>query len=95
MATARLVATPQWPVHLLDFAYLGFIQQKLDFLAALAEPEDWAYKRTASEHPKPILYNYLVYTYGRLAEENKIAASPDGDHAVFDTLADVRVVPIV
>jgi Domain of unknown function (DUF3825) len=38
-----------------------------------------------SDHAKPILYNYLVYTYGRLAEENKITAAPDGNHAVFNT----------
>jgi hypothetical protein len=85
MVLARHVAAPQWPEYLLDFAYLGVIQQKLESLAALAEPEDWDYKRTPSDHAKPILYNYLVYTYGRLAEENKITAAADGNHAVFNT----------
>src|SRR5947209_17617516 len=75
----------QWPEKLLDFAYLGFLQQKLDTLAVLAEPEDWDYKRTPLDHPKPVLYNYLVHTYGRLAEENKIATAPDGTGVVFNT----------
>jgi hypothetical protein len=75
----------QWPEKLLDFAYLGSLPQKLDGLAALAEPEDWEYKRTPSDHPRPILFNYLVYTYGRLAEEDKIASTPDGNSAVFNT----------
>jgi hypothetical protein len=29
-----------WPDKLLDFAYLGLLQQKLETLSALAEPED-------------------------------------------------------
>ncbi len=61
------------------------IQQTLDSLATMAEPEDWDYKRTPSEHPKPILFNYLVYTYGRLVEEGKIELSPDEKNAVFNT----------
>jgi hypothetical protein len=74
-----------FPDRLFDFAYLGPVQARLDTLAALAEPEDWAYRRTPSEYSKPILYNYLLYTYGRLAEEGKIATTDDGDSAAFNT----------
>jgi hypothetical protein len=31
-------------------------------LAALAEPEDWNYRHTPSEHHYPILFNYLHHT---------------------------------
>src|SRR5260370_11747799 len=84
-----------WPAKLLDFAYMGIIQQKLDSLSTLAEPEEWDYKRTPSDHPKPILFNYLVYTYGRLSEEDKIGVSTDERYAVFNTgLVTVNQEPI-
>jgi hypothetical protein len=84
-----------WPDKLLDFAYFPVLQQKLDALAALSEPEDWDYKRTPSAHHKPILFNHLAYTYARLAEEDKITAGPDGKSAVFNTgLVTVNQEPI-
>ena len=75
----------QYPERLLDFAYFGPLAQKLDALANIAEPEDWDYKHTPSDRQKPVLYNYLVYTYGRLAEEEKIFAAQDGKSTVFNT----------
>ena len=51
----------------------------------LAEWEDWEYHNTQSERQRPILLSYLRYTYARLAEEGKIAISPDGQRACFNT----------
>ena len=53
--------------------------------ADLVEPEEWNYQHTPTQHPMPILYNYLHYTYRRLAEENKIAVSDDGKYIAFNT----------
>src|SRR5271170_5190042 len=74
-----------WPEKLLEYAYFGPLQQRLETLAAMAEPEDWDYKNTHSDYPKPILFNYLTYTYARLVEEDKIATTPDGRLATFNT----------
>lgn len=73
------------PEHLFDFAFIPRFDDKLEQLAALAEPEDWQYKHTPSEHARPILYNYLHYSYRRLAEEGKITSSDDEDWATFNT----------
>src|SRR3989344_1099258 len=96
-----------WPEKLLDsrgdvgnsqvgFAWFpGEIDDVLDKLAKLAEKEDWDYHFTDTEHNKPILFNYLKYTYQRLAEEKKIALSGDGGFASFNTgLVTVHQEPI-
>lgn len=77
--------TIAWPDDLFDFAYMANTQQMLDNLAALAEPENWDYQNTPSAQHKPILMNYLKYTYRRLAEEGKISRSDNDDFATFNT----------
>lgn len=74
-----------WPPELFDFAYVHNLDQKLDTLADMAEAEPWDYQNTPQHRNKPILYNYLRYTYARLAEEAKIELSEDGQHVVFNT----------
>lgn len=74
-----------WPAEFFDFAFLLNLESKLDELAALAEAEDWDYQTTTSDKHKPILLNYLRYSYSRLAEEEKIELSADGASAVFNT----------
>ena len=74
-----------FPADLFDFAFIHNFEQRLDILAEMAEEEPWDYQSTATEHHKPILRNYLRYTYGRLAEENKIELSEDGQLVVFNT----------
>jgi len=74
-----------WPDILFDLAFIPRMDEKLQELAALAEPEEWAYHHGGSVHPKPNLYNYLLYTYKRLAEEEKIAISGDGQELTFNT----------
>lgn len=70
---------------LIKDTYLGNSKKlagKLDFLANFAQEETWDY---STNNRKPILYNYLGYTYDRLKEENKIAVIPDGSAMCFNT----------
>ena len=76
---------PIWPEELFDFAYLPDFNNRLAELADAAEDEDWAYHNTQSNYPTPILYNYIRYTYRRLAEEHKIALSEEGQFCCFNT----------
>ncbi|MCB0835663.1 MAG: DUF3825 domain-containing protein [Bacteroidetes bacterium] len=69
------------------FANLGKLQQHLESLAQLAQPENWDYisQQTGSY---PVLRNYLRQTFKRLEEEDKIeyTTSPDGkEYACFNT----------
>ena len=70
--------------HFRDFVFMPKFDEAIESLAGLAEPEDWNYKYTAAQHPKPILRNYLTYTYRRVAEEKKIGITPDEDYACFN-----------
>ncbi|MDH4187394.1 MAG: DUF3825 domain-containing protein [Nitrospira sp.] len=77
--------TSPWPEDVFDFAFLPGTDDRLADLKTLAEPEDWTYEHTHSDHPYPILFNYIRYTYRRIAEENKIALSEDGQFSCFNT----------
>lgn len=71
--------------NLLADAYLGtkeLLARKLDFLANMAQEEQWSYE---GECDKRILYNYLCYTYDRIKEENKIAVTQDNENMCFNT----------
>ena len=74
-----------WPEDLFEFAWFPNREDQLQQLADLAEEEDWQYQYTCNEHEFPILFNYLRYTYRRLAEERKISLSDNGDFACFNT----------
>jgi hypothetical protein len=74
-----------WPEDLFDFAFIPDLDGQLQLLATEAEEEDWAYHFTPSDHAHPILFNYLRYTYRRLAEELKVGLSDDGQFACFNT----------
>ncbi len=74
---------PQRPLY--QYAYIPDFEQKLDDLAALAEPEDWTYKNTPSPYRHPILYYYVHYTFVRLQEEEKVAVSADNESSCFNT----------
>ena len=69
--------------ELFEFAYMGNFDDAIQQLANFAEEEDWNYISTESEKNNPILYNYILYTFKRLYEEDKI--SIENDHACFDT----------
>ncbi|MGD1097616.1 MAG: DUF3825 domain-containing protein [Bryobacteraceae bacterium] len=74
-----------WPEALFDLVFIPNLDDRLEELAGMAEPEEWHYHHTPpTEHQHPILYNYLRYTYTRLAEEEKIAVSDDGQLITFN-----------
>ncbi len=77
--------SPTWPEDLLDFAYVPEIHERLSELAKIAEEEEWSYQHTTSEHPRPVLFNYIKYTYRRIAEEHKIGLSIDGQFACWNS----------
>lgn len=72
------------PYPLFDFAYVP-MPTALDDLAQLAQSENWEYRHSTSQYPRPILYSYLHYTFARLQEEGKIATTADGSTACFNT----------
>jgi hypothetical protein len=79
------MATETWPDDLLDFAFIPAMDEQWESLAQLAEADDWDYHNTPSDHTLPILFNYIRYSYRRLAEENKMALSTDRQFACFNT----------
>lgn len=70
---------------LFDFAFINNIEAKIDELSKLAQSENWEYRHTEFDHPMPILYNYLHYTFSRIQEEGKIAYSTNNQKACFNT----------
>ena len=74
-----------FPDKLFSFAYMQYMDANIQELAELAEPEDWKYRNTISDHELPVLYNYIQETYKRLSEEGKIEISTDGQFACFNT----------
>jgi cold shock CspA family protein len=98
-ATRTSPETALQPVsgRLVDWAYLRHIPTALNQLAELALPERWEFKEAAPEpeRHKPILYSYLIHTFGRLVLENKVVISASGNFAAFNTgLVDRRYEPI-
>jgi len=81
----EILATSPWHDDLFGFAFIPAIDDRLAELTNIAENEDWDYHRASSEHPHPVLYNYIRFTYRRVAEENKIGLSEDGQYACFNT----------
>ncbi len=74
-----------WPEDFFSFAFVPDSSNKFEELAQMAEDEDWGYHNTPSSYARPILFNYIKYTYKRVAEEGKIALSPDGQFCCFNT----------
>ncbi len=74
-----------WPDELYEFAWIPERNDQLRVLAEEAEEEDWSFQHVESEYPLPVLYNYIRNTYKRVAEENKITLSENGEFTCFDT----------
>lgn len=68
-----------------EFAFLPDFSDHLFDLEEMAEEEDWEYRYTDSDFPRPILYAYIIHTFNRVEEEDKLAYSSDGLAACFDT----------
>jgi len=70
---------------LYEFSFFPNPETKIDELATLAQPENWDYRHTHSDHNKPILYNYVHYTFSRIEDEAKIVYNTTNDKACFNT----------
>lgn len=70
---------------LYELAYLTDFDDRIDELRTLAEDEDWNYRHTTTHRRNPVLFNYIKFTYKRLAQEGKIEVSPDGQELTFNT----------
>lgn len=71
--------------NLLRDSYLGnkdILHNKLNFLANMAQTEQWDYKGNSD---KQILYNYLCYTYDRVKIEGKIEILENDTAMCFNT----------
>ena len=68
-----------------EFAFLPDFADHLAELEEMAEPEDWEYRHTESQFPRPILYAYVIHTFNRIEEEDKIAIADNKRAACFNT----------
>ncbi len=74
-----------WAEDFFNFAWVSDMDTSLQELANDTEQEDWNYQNLSSERVLPVLYNYIRYTYQKVAEEGKIALSEDGQYSCFNT----------
>lgn len=70
---------------LYDFAFFPNIKDTINKLQLIAEDEDWTYHNTATDSAYPMLENYIMNTYRRIAIEKKVAFSKDLKYSCFDT----------
>jgi len=73
------------PNEFRDFAFMPRFSSDIESLARLAEPEDWAYRETPTDHPYPVLENYVRFTYRRIAEEKKVSVTKDEKNLCWNT----------
>lgn len=73
------------PAAFAEFCFMPKFTENIETLAQLAAPETWDYQSTVNPHPKPVLRNYLTYTYRRIAEEKKVAVTADERYACWNT----------
>lgn len=68
----KVITEEKKKAALLEFAYLGRVDEFLKKISDISMREDWNYSRTQNDRPHPILYNYLNHTFMRLKEQGKI-----------------------
>jgi len=73
------------PEAFFNFALMPKFDENIEALAQMAEPEEWDYKNTPQTTQKPILKNYIRYTYKKIAEEKKVAVTKDEKFACWNT----------
>lgn len=47
----------EWPSRLYDLVFFPSVNERLDELAEIAEPEEWNCRNIEEENHKPILFN--------------------------------------
>lgn len=73
------------PESFTEFALMPRFTDDIEYLANIAEPEEWNYQNATNPVSNPILRNYLKYTYKRIAEEKKVAITNDEEFACWNT----------
>jgi hypothetical protein len=73
------------PSPLFEFAYFPDWDGNVDFLARLAQPENWSYRFAQNTRAHPVLSSYLHYTFERIQAQDKIVYTPNKDRAIFNT----------
>lgn len=68
-----------------DFAFMPHFEDKLQQLAETAEPEEWGYRDQPTSDIKPVLSNYIKYTYQRVAAQRKVAVNLEEDFCCWNT----------
>jgi len=69
---------------LFHFAYFPEYETKLEFLAQIAEPEEWDFSDTSNKK-YTILENYIKNTFNKLKSEQKIVYTKNNEYACFNT----------
>lgn len=83
--------------RILEWAYLGYVPDTLSQLSSLALKERWEFKNKPldPDQPYPILYSYLLHTFGRLFHQDKIEVNEKASTVAFNTgLVDRRYEPV-
>lgn len=75
----------EFPDMLTNLAYFVRLDEAIQQLADLAEKEDWSYSRAAVQRANPVLFNYIVFTYRRLVEQERIEVADNGQYLTFNT----------
>ena len=73
------------PESFIEFAFMPKFEEDIENLASFAEQEEWDYKKTPQNALKPILQNFIKYTYKRIAEEKKVAVTQDEKFACWNS----------
>lgn len=73
-------------LELFKFAFIPNYEGAIQYLAKnLADHEEWDFTIRKSDHPFPILKNYLEYTFRKVKSEGKISYTPNNSAACFNT----------
>lgn len=57
---------------LFQFAFIREFGNVLSEIAAMAIPEKWDYSNQKNVRPLPILFNYILHTFTKVQDENKV-----------------------
>jgi len=88
--------SPKFRRRIFEWSFIYNIPEMLQALKGVALDEGWEFSGwNDAEHPFPILWNYLCYTFVRLEREQKVLEKQSDGIAAFNTgLVDRRYEPI-
>ncbi len=75
-----------WPPDILSFAFFPpDLDAALAQLSQTAEDEKWDYQDPPTDRQNPVLHYYITGTYRRVAYQDKIVLSENGENCCFNT----------